>query len=95
MNLNVTVIITLVAYVFGAITKVFVNKVPNKYIPLQNVAIGLLSALICFIFHLEPNFLEAVVVCLMATMSAGGISDLIKLKDTLKNGTQDDESDSG
>ena len=86
-------VIMLVAYIFGAITKVFINKIPNKYIPFQNVVIGFISALICFFIHLEPNFFEALITCMMATMSAGGISDLVKLKDTL--GNIEDESSSG
>ena len=35
--------------------------------------------LICFFSKLEPNFLSAIVTCLMATMSAGGVADLVKI----------------
>ena len=53
---------------------------PNKYIPIQNVLIGIISGLICFIFKIEPNLLTAMVLCLSATMSAGGIADLVNVK---------------
>lgn len=80
MEITYVVIITLVAYVLGSITKVFIDKIPNKYIPLQNVIIGLISAFICYYTKIETNLLQAIVLCLMATMGAGGIADLIKIK---------------
>ena len=78
MEITYVIIISLVAYVFGAITKVFINNIPNKYIPLQNVVIGLISALICYFCKIETNLLQSIVLCLMATMGAGGIADLYK-----------------
>ena len=79
MNINLTVIIALVAYIFGAITKVFITKIPSKFIPLQNTIIGIVSALICWLIKIEPDFITALVLCMMATMSAGGIADLTKI----------------
>ena len=80
MEITYVVIITLVAYVLGSITKIFITTIPNKYIPLQNVIIGIISALICYFTKIETNLLQAIVLCLMATMGAGGIADLIKIK---------------
>lgn len=80
MEITYVVIITLVAYVLGSITKVFIDKIPNKYIPLQNVLIGIISAFICYYTKIETNLLQSIVLCLMATMGAGGIADLIKIK---------------
>ena len=79
MEITYVVIITIVAYILGSITKVFINKIPNKYIPLQNVFIGITSGLICYFFYIETNLLQSIVLCLMATMGAGGIADLIKI----------------
>ena len=79
MEITYVVIITIVAYILGSITKVFIDTIPNKYIPLQNVLIGLISALICYFSNIETNLLQSVVLCLMATMSAGGIADLTKI----------------
>lgn len=79
MEITYILIITLVAYIFGAITKVFIDVIPNKYIPLQNVLIGLISAFICYYTKIETNLLQAIVLCLVATMGAGGIADLIKI----------------
>lgn len=79
MEITYMVIIAIVTYIFGAITKIFVDRIPNKYIPLQNVLIGLITAFICYFTKVETNLLQAIVLCLSATMSAGGIADLIKI----------------
>lgn len=79
MDITYVVIITIVAYILGSITKIFLDKIPNKYIPLQNVFIGITSALICYFTKIETNLLQAIVLCLMATMGAGGIADLTKI----------------
>jgi len=79
MTITYIVIIAVVAYVFGAITKAFIENVQNKFIPLQNVVIGIVSALICYFCKIETDLLQSVILCLVATMGAGGISDLVKL----------------
>lgn len=76
MEITYVVVISIVTYVLGAITKIFVNKIPNKYIPIQNVIVGVISALICYFAKVEPNLLQAFVLCLVASMGAGGIADL-------------------
>lgn len=79
MEVTYIVVITIVAYILGSITKIFIEKIPNKYIPLQNVFVGLTSALICYFMKIETDLLQAIVLCLMATMGAGGIADLMKI----------------
>ena len=80
MEITYVIIITIVAYIFGAITKIFIDSIPNRLIPIQNVIIGLISAFICYFTKIEPNLLQAIVLCLLATMGAGGIADLVKIK---------------
>lgn len=80
MEITYVIIITLVAYIFGAITKIFIDSIPNKYIPIQNVIIGIISAIICYFTGIETNLLQSFVLCIIATMGAGGIADLIKIK---------------
>ena len=80
MEITYVIIIAIIAYIFGAITKIFVDSIPNKYIPIQNVIIGVISAIICYFTGIEPNFLQAIVLCIVATMGAGGIADLINIK---------------
>ena len=80
MEITYVIIIALVAYIFGAITKIFIDSIPNKYIPIQNVVIGIISAIICYFTGIETNLLQSFVLCIIATMGAGGIADLIKIK---------------
>ena len=77
MNLTTTIVISVVAYVLGAITKIFVYKIPNRFIPVQNVIVGIVSGLICYFAKIEPNVLTALFSCIIATMGAGGLSDLV------------------
>lgn len=79
MEITYLVIIMIVTYALGAITKVFIDSIPNRYIPLQNLVIGIISAIVCFVFGIETNLLNALVLCIMATMGAGGLSNLINL----------------
>lgn len=79
MQISYLIIIAIITYILGAFTKLKWQKIPNKYIPLQNVIIGLVSGIICFIFKIETNLLNSLVLCLSATMSAGGFSDLMKI----------------
>ena len=78
MEITYVVIIAIVAYILGAITKIFIDSVPNKYIPIQNVVVGIISALICYFTGIESSLLQAIVLCVVATMGAGGIADLYK-----------------
>lgn len=80
MEITYVIIIAIIAYIFGAITKLFVDTIPNKYIPIQNVIIGVISAVICYFTGIEPNLLQAIVLCVVATMGAGGVADLINIK---------------
>ena len=80
MEITYVVIIAIVAYVLGAITKIFVDKIPNKYIPIQNVIVGIICALICYFTGIESSLLQAIVLCAFATMGACGIADLINIK---------------
>ena len=77
INITIPIILAVVAYILGAITKLFIYKIPNRYIPIQNLIVGFISAFICYFSKVEPNLLSAIVTCLMATMGAGGLSDLI------------------
>mgnify|MGYP006926999844 FL=1 len=80
MEITYMVILTIVTYIFGAITKVFVDSIPNRFIPLQNVIIGIIAGLISYFTGIESNLLQALCLCLMATMTAGGVADLKNLK---------------
>lgn len=84
-TITVSVVVMAVAYFFGAISKLFINNIPNKYIPIQNVIIGFISGFICYVIDLDENIISAIILCVISTMSAGGIADLIETKKDCNN----------
>lgn len=85
MTITLSVVIMLVAYTFGAITKIFIEKLPNKYIPIQNIVIGIVSGIVCYFLKIDDSMLNSILLGIMSTMSAGGIADLIKIPKTVDN----------
>lgn len=80
MEITYVVIIAIITYILGAITKLWVEKIPNRYIPIQNAIIGIISTLVCYFTKVEPNLLQAFVLCMISAMGAGGTADLAKTK---------------
>ena len=79
MEITIALIITCLTLLAGEITKL--TKIPNQYIPLQNIIIATLASIICIVFKVENmGVLETIITCVFATMSAGGIADLKKIK---------------
>lgn len=77
MAVTYVVIVALVTYCLGAITKAFIETIPNRFIPLQNLIIGVISAVVCISTEIETNTLQAFVLCIIGASGAGGIHDLI------------------
>ena len=80
MEITYAVIVAVITLVLGAITKVFIATVPDRYIPLQNLIIGTVSAIICLVFKVETDILQAFVLCIIASLGAGGAYDLAMTK---------------
>lgn len=74
MELTVTGIIAFVTLILGQITKKL-GWIDKKFIPYQNLVIGLISGVICWLVELEPNILVAMLSCLIASYGAGGLYD--------------------
>lgn len=79
MEITIPSIITFVTLIMGMISKKF-NIMNSKHIPFQNVLIGIVSGLLVFLTDLEPNILNAIITCLIASLGAGGLYDTIKAK---------------
>lgn len=82
MEITYVVIVYIITYIFGSITKCFIDSIPNKFIPIQNVLIGIVSGLICYFVNIEPNLLQALVLCFMSAVGAGGTADIKKVKES-------------
>lgn len=83
MEITYVVIVFIITYIFGAINKACFREIPNRFIPLQNVIIGIISGIVCYFTKVEPNLLQAIVLCFMAAIGAGGTADL---KNVIKGG---------
>ncbi len=81
MEITYVVIVFIITYVFGAITKCFIDVIPNKYIPIQNVIIGIVSGIICYYIGIETDLVTSLVLCFMSAIGAGGTADLISMGD--------------
>ena len=80
MEVTYVIIVGIISYILGSITKIFVDSIPNRFIPIQNVLIGLISGLICYFTKVEPNLLQSLVLCFFAATGAGGTADLLQTK---------------
>ena len=78
MEITVALVITALTLIAGEITKL--TRLDNKWIPLQNIIIGIIAFIICIIFKVQNmSVLEIFITCVFGTMSAGGIADLKKI----------------
>lgn len=79
MELTAFSVISLVTLIVGFISKKLkiVNK---KYIPLQNVVIGIISGFIVYFADIETNIFRSIVLCLIGALSAGGAYDALKIR---------------
>lgn len=81
MNITAEMIIALttagVTYLFGWLAKKF-KWVESKYIPIQNVVIGLIGGIGCYIFGVNTDLTSALIFCLFGSLTAGGTYDLAK-----------------
>ena len=78
MEITYTIIVFIITYIFGAINKACFKQIPNRFIPLQNVLIGIVSGLVCYFAKVETNLLQALILCFMSAIGAGGTADLTK-----------------
>ena len=79
MEITYVVIVFIITYIFGAITKCFIDTIPDKFIPIQNVVIGIISGLVCYFTKVEPDLLQSLVLCFFAAVGAGGVADIAKV----------------
>lgn len=75
----VMVVTALVTLIFGELSKRF-GWVKKKYIPYQNITIGIIAGLLVYFVGLQETILSSILTCLFASLCAGGAYDLSKTK---------------
>lgn len=80
MELTAFSVISLVTFIIGFISKKL-KIVDKKYIPLQNVVIGIISGFIVYFAEIETSIFRSIVLCLIGALSAGGAYDALNIGD--------------
>lgn len=75
MEVIITVVTAIVTYVFGVLAKKF-EWIESKYIPVQNLVVGILAGFLSYSLGLAPDLTTALMLCLFASLGAGGTHDL-------------------
>lgn len=79
MEITIPGIITFVTLIIGYISNHF-NLIDKKYIPFQNITIGIISGVLVYIIGLESSISNAIIICLISSLGAGGLYDTLKTK---------------
>lgn len=72
------VVQAIVTGILGAFTKKGV--IPKKYIPIQNILIGLIAGLLALYFNIHKECGMALFTCLAISLGVGGGYDVIQIK---------------
>ena len=78
MDITIELIFAVVTAVLTGIAGVFTknSKIPDKYIPIQNLIIGVVAAVVAVYFKLFDNYPVAIFVSLAIAFGVGGAYDL-------------------
>ena len=77
LEMIATICSTVITYIFGIIAKKF-DIMESKYIPIQNLLIGLCTGVIAYMCGIG-DLVPTIIYCLAGAMGAGGIYDMIKI----------------
>ena len=56
MEVTYMLLVSVVAYVLGAVERLFMETMSDRFIPIQNVIVGLISGIVCYFADIESNF---------------------------------------
>ena len=78
IEMIMAVVTGIVTYIFGWLSKKF-NWIESKYIPAQNIVIGMIAGVICYMLKIsEADLLTSIIYCIIGSMASGGTYDLTK-----------------
>lgn len=82
MTITIELIFSLVTAIFTAVLGALLkNKViPARFIPIQNLVVGIISAVLAISFGIFTNVPVAIFTCLAIAMGVGGTYDLSQTK---------------
>ena len=62
MEVTYMLIVSVVAYILGAVDRLFMETIPNRFIPIQNVIVGIISGIVCYFADIETNLFNSIIV---------------------------------
>lgn len=75
------VFVVVSAVITGVLGTIFKDKVvPARFIPIQNIVIGIIAAIVAVYFNLFDNVGVAILISLAVSLGVGGGYDAIKTK---------------
>ena len=78
---QITAVVTIVVtFIAGKLAKRF-NWPTKEYIPVQNMAIGILAGIIAYMAGLNDNAVTSICMCMLCSFATGGAYDLGKVGD--------------
>lgn len=78
MSYSIPSVIAFVTFFIGSLSKKF-NILDKKYIPYQNILIGIISGFIVYITGLSSGILNSIITCTISSLGAGGFYDTLKV----------------
>lgn len=70
---------TVMTLLFGGLARKF-EWVETTYLPIQNVLIGILAGVLCWLTGLNDNILTSILICLTSSLCAGGAYDVSQVR---------------
>ena len=64
--------------------------IPRRFIPLQNIVIGIIAAIISVYFNLFDNVATAILVSLGMSLGVGGAYDAVRIPSKIKEANKND-----
>ena len=64
--------------------------IPRRFIPLQNIVIGIIAAIISVYFNLFDNVATAILVSLGMSLGVGGVYDAVRIPSKIKEANKND-----
>lgn len=82
MEITIDLIFALIQAIVTAILGTFLKDsvVPSKWIPIQNIIVGLISSIVAIYFGIFTNVPTAIFICLAISLGVGGTYDAIQIK---------------
>ena len=84
--MTIELIFGVVQAVVTAVAGIFFKKteIPARYVPIQNIIIGIIAGLLAYWFHIYTDLPTSLMLCLAISLGVGGAYDAVAIPRKLK-----------